>query len=65
MPYIPKSQKQKADDGIIKDCDNDYSIHQLIDRYMEINKESYQTYNDIIGALGVQNGDLQKACLQI
>lgn len=52
MPYIPKSQKQKADDGIIKDCGYlNYSIHQLIDRYMEINKESYQTYNDIIGAL--------------
>ena len=52
MPYIPRSQKEDSDKGIYKDAGSlNYSIHQLISEYISQNKESYQTYNDIIGVL--------------
>lgn len=59
MPYIPISQKEEIDRGLIalnlpeiKDSGGlNYTIHQIVSRYISQNKESYQTYNDIIGAL--------------
>lgn len=59
MPYIPTSQKEEIDRGLIalnlseiKDSGGlNYTIHQIVSRYISQNKESYQTYNDIIGAL--------------
>ena len=52
MPYIPRSQKENSDEGIYKDVGSlNYSIHQLISEYISQKKDSYQTYNDIIGAL--------------
>jgi len=59
MPYLPTSQKEKIDRGLIalnlselKDSgDLNYAIHQIISQYISKNKKSYQTYNDIIGAL--------------
>lgn len=59
MPYIPTSQKEEIDKGLIalnlseiKDSGGlNYAIHQIVSRYISQNKESYQTYNDIIGAL--------------
>lgn len=59
MPYIPTPQKEKIDRGLIalnlselSDSGSlNYAIHQIIAQYISQNKESYQTYNDIIGAL--------------
>jgi hypothetical protein len=59
MPYIPTSEKEKVDRGLIalnlselKDSGAlNYAIHQIIAQFISENKESYQTYNDIIGAL--------------
>jgi hypothetical protein len=59
MPYISSSQKEKIDRGLVashlsefKDAGGlNYAIHKLIAEYLSQNKESYQTYNDIIGAL--------------
>jgi len=59
MPYIPTSEKEKVDRGLIalnlselNDSGGlNYAIHQIIAQYISQNKESYQTYNDIIGAL--------------
>ena len=52
-------KKKKVDRGLIalnlseiKDSGGlNYAIHQIIAEYISQNKESYQTYNDIIGAL--------------
>jgi hypothetical protein len=59
MPYLPSSQKEKIDRGLIalnlselKDSGSlNYAIHQVVAQYISQNKDSYQTYNDIIGAL--------------
>lgn len=59
MPYIPTSQKEKVDRGLIalnlselNDSGSlNYAIHQIIAQYISQNKESYQTYNDIVGTL--------------
>ena len=59
MPYIPTSEKEKVDRGLIalnlselKDSGAlNYAIHQIIAQYISQNKESYQTFNDAIGAL--------------
>lgn len=52
MPYISNSEKEKSNEGIYNDAGSlNYSIHQLVSKYIEQNKESYQTYNDIIGVL--------------
>lgn len=59
MPYIPTSEKEKIDRGLIAlnlaEINNsgalNYAIHQIIAQFISENKESYQTYNDIIGAL--------------
>lgn len=59
MPYIPSSQKEKIDRGLIalnlSELNDsgalNYTIHQIISQYISQNKESYQTFNDILGAL--------------
>lgn len=59
MPYIPTSEKEKVDRGLIalnlSELNDsgalNYAIHQIIAQYISKNKESYQTYNDIIGGL--------------
>lgn len=59
MPYLPSSQKERIDRGLIalnlselKDSGAlNYAIHQVVSQYISENKENYQVYNDIIGAL--------------
>lgn len=59
MPYIPTSQKEEINKGLIalnlseiKDSGGlNYAIHQIIAQYISQNKESYQTFNDIVGSL--------------
>jgi len=61
MPYIPNSDKNKSNEGIYSDAGSlNYSIHQLIHKYLEQNKESYQTYNDIIGVLDCAKMELYR-----
>lgn len=59
MPYITKEEKKKID-SVLQYLNNrsmtnagtlNYAIHQVIDVYITSNKDSYQTYNDIMGAL--------------
>ena len=59
MPYIPKSEKDRVDKGLLalhlSDINNagalNYAVHQVIAKYISQNKDDYQTYNDIIGVL--------------
>ena len=52
MPYIPKSQRNKADESIYKDAGSfNYALTQMIDIYIEQHKLNYQTCNDIVGAM--------------
>lgn len=68
MPYIPKSEKDKVDKGLValhlSEINNagglNYAIHQLIAKYISQNKESYQTYNDIVGALDCAKMELYR-----
>ena len=61
MPYIPRSQKQQALDGEIKDAGSfNFLIHQLIDQYLKQKGVSYQTYNDIVGALDCAKMELYR-----
>ena len=61
MPYIPRSQKEKALEGEIKDAGSfNFLIHQLMDEYIEQNGVSYQTYNDIVGAMDCAKMELYR-----
>jgi len=55
MPYIKKENKNRFEikiDGIgINEGELNYLITTLCLYYLESNKESYSTYNSIIGAL--------------
>ena len=52
MPYIPNSERQKANDGVIPNAGTlNYAVHQLIDEYFKQNNRNYQTINDVIGVM--------------
>lgn len=53
MPYIPRSEKLKVDkDNLITNAGQfNYALHQVISIYLEQNDMSYQSCNDIIGAM--------------
>ena len=68
MPYIPKSEKDRIDKGLValhlSDINNagalNYAVHQVIAKYISQNKEDYQTYNDIIGVLDCAKMELYR-----
>ena len=68
MPYIAKSEKDKVDKGLLalhlSELTNagslNYAIHQVVAQYISQNKESYQTYNDIIGVLDCAKMELYR-----
>ncbi len=53
MPYIPKERRKSLDASLapIKAGELNYLFTKLITNYLYLNGESYQSYNDIIGAL--------------
>lgn len=53
MPYITKADREDIDNGgAIVNCGSfNYAITQLAREYVAKIGESYQTYNDLIGAL--------------
>jgi hypothetical protein len=53
MPYIPKSEQNRVDqDNLITTAGQfNYALNQLISIYIDQNDFSYQTSNDIIGAM--------------
>ena len=53
MPYIPPSEQKKVDyDNSIKTSGQfNYALNQLVSVYIDQNDFSYQTANDIIGAM--------------
>ena len=53
MPYIKQKQRKELDVGCIpKDAGElNYAIHLLLAEYIKMKGESYQIYNDIMGAL--------------
>lgn len=68
MPYITNSEKEKIDKGFValhlSELNNagslNYAIHQVIAQYISQNQESYQTYNDIVGALDCAKMELYR-----
>jgi hypothetical protein len=54
MPYIKQEDRGNIED-LTKSPTNagelNYLLHLIISNYVDDNKESYQTYNDIIGVL--------------
>lgn len=52
MPYIPKSEQKLADKNIYNNAGSlNYSIHQMISKYLDGREKRYSTYNEIIGVL--------------
>ena len=53
MPYIPENERQAIKDDCVPVTAGqlNYKIHLLLEEYVNKNGESYQTYNDILGAL--------------
>lgn len=55
MPYIPKSQRNKINQASHGVLDNagalNYTLHQLVHEYLDQNKITYQSLNDVIGVL--------------
>ena len=53
MPYIKQEDRKELDAGRKPKNAGElnYSIHLLLAKYIDVNGESYQTYNDIQGAL--------------
>jgi len=53
MPYIKKEDRSKMDRG---ECPTNagelnYCFHIMLEQYLSVKGESYQTYNDMMGAL--------------
>jgi hypothetical protein len=65
MPYIPKSEKAKVDqDNLITNAGQfNYALNQVISIYLEQNSMSYQTCNDIIGAMECAKMELYRRLL--
>ena len=63
-----KIRKDKVDKGLLalhlSELTNagalNYAIHQVISQYISQNKESYQTYNDIVGVLDCAKMELYR-----
>jgi hypothetical protein len=53
MPYIKQQDREELDEWEVPKSAGDlnYVIHLEIERYLIEKGESYQTYNDILGAL--------------
>jgi len=53
MPYVDEKARERLNDGSIpkKAGELNYSITRMIWSYILLKGESYQTYNDIMGAL--------------
>ena len=54
MPYIDKLQRELIDNNkLLPETSGqlNYRIHNLLEQYVEVCGVSYQTYNDMIGAL--------------
>ena len=53
MPYIPQDRRKALEESLapIKAGELNYLFTHLINNYLELNRESYQSYNDIMGAL--------------
>lgn len=54
MPYIEKSRREAIKNKTITPStagDLNYLVTMLCQEYLEVKGESYQTYNDIMGAL--------------
>lgn len=54
MPYINTDQRKLIDNNIVRPItagELNYKIHLLLEEYVNQNSVSYQTYNDMIGAL--------------
>lgn len=52
MPYIPMEQRNEVGStGPLNAGQLNYCITRLLRRYLEQGGESYQTYNDMMGAL--------------
>lgn len=54
MPYIKKDRRFMLDEGMDtpQNCGElNYNITKMIVAYLRDKKESYQTYNDILGVL--------------
>jgi hypothetical protein len=53
MPYIKQEDRKELEVGCVPKNAGElnYAIHLLISEYVKMKDESYQIYNDIIGAL--------------
>lgn len=52
MPYIPPLERDRLQTDVEKNCGElNYSITKLVDTYIKTKGLSYQTINDIMGAL--------------
>lgn len=53
MPYIPQARRDalNASHAPIKAGELNYLFTKMILNYLYLNEESYQSYNDILGAL--------------
>jgi hypothetical protein len=62
MPYIKKQDREELDLGCIprNAGELNYTIHLLLQNYMLTKDESYQVYNDIIGALEAAKMELYR-----
>lgn len=61
MPYIPKSERNKAFENILPNAGVlNYAIHQLINEYFEQNNRNYQTINDVVGVLDCAKMELYR-----
>jgi len=52
MPYIKPDRRKQLQNEVATTCGElNYMITDLLTTYLIVNEESYQTYNDMIGAL--------------
>lgn len=62
MPYIKKQDREELNIGCIPKNAGElnYAIHLLLSEYTKTKDESYQVYNDIIGALEAAKMELYR-----
>jgi hypothetical protein len=62
MPYIKQEDRKFLDEKLLPDSAGElnYCIHVLLERYLGVAGENYQSYNDIIGALGCVSMELYR-----
>ncbi len=59
MPYIKPEKRFKWED-VENAGELNYHITKIINQYIKFKGKSYQTYNDIIGALACQSQELYR-----